>query len=615
MTKQKVALPPRADIPQKYTWNAESVFPTPDDWEAACDTLIADMDKITQFQDKMAESAGVVADFLDATGLLMRQMGKINAYTTMSAAVDTGNQSAAAMASKTRGLFGRVTAATAFGEPELLAIGREQIFVWVDSEPRLAPFAQYFDDLFRRDGHVRSAEVEEIMGLSSDALSAYGATYGMLTSADLKFTPAVGSDGAEAEVAQGTMGTLLANRDRELRRTGWQSFADGHLIFKNTLASNLLGSVKTDVFRSRVRRHSTALESSLFANNIPAAVFHSLIDTYRKNIPTWHKYWAVRRKILGTPDLRPYDVWAPLTDSQPEVPYEQAVDWICAGMGPLGDEYVSAMRRGCLEDRWVDVYPNQGKRAGAFSSGGHDTFPFIMMSYNDTLGAMSTLAHELGHSMHSYLSRKNQTVYYSRYSLFVAEVASNFNQAMTRAYLFNEKANDAAFQINIIEEAMGNFHRYFFIMPTLARFELEVHTRIEQGKGVTADDMIALMADLFAEGYGSEMQVDPARTGITWAQFSHLYSAYYVYQYATGISAAHALADKVLKGGDAPQKYLKFLSAGSSGYPLDVLKGAGVDMTTPEAVEVTFGVMADYVDRLEKLSGENSRQSGAAVSQ
>lgn len=602
MVNKKVALPPRADIPPQYTWNAESVFLTPADWETACDTLVADTDKIVRFQGKLAESAVMVADFLDATGLLMRQLGKINAYTTMASAVDTGNQYAAAMSSKTRGLFGRVMAAMAFGEPEILAAGREQIMAWVDSEPRLAPFEQYFDDLFRRDAHVRSAEVEEIMGLVSDALSAYGATYGMLTSADLKFLPATGSDGAEAEVAQGTMGTLLSSPDRELRRSAWQSFAEGHLNYKNTLASNLLGSVKQDVFRARVRRHTTALESSLFANNIPSAVFNSLIDTYRKNIPTWHKYWAVRRKILGTPDLHPYDIWAPLTDSQPEVPYEQAVDWICAGMQPLGDEYVNAMRRGCLEDRWVDVYPNQGKRAGAFSSGGHDTFPFIMMSYNDRLGAMSTLAHELGHSMHSYLSRKNQTVYYSRYSLFVAEVASNFNQAMTRAYLFQEKADDANFQINVIEEAMGNFHRYFFIMPTLARFELEVHTRVEQGKGVTADDMIALMADLFAEGYGGEVQVDQARTGITWAQFSHLYSAYYVYQYATGISAAHALAAKVLKGGDAPGRYLEFLSAGSSRYPLDVLKGAGVDMTTPEAVEVTFGVMADYVDRLEKLT-------------
>lgn len=593
----------RAEIDRAYTWNAESVFPTIADWEAACDELIGMTADSAGYEGRLSENAGVLADYLEAAGSLMRKLGKITTYTTMASSVDTNDQQAAAMASKARGLVGQVMAATAFAEPELLSIGQETLMRWVETEPRLALYRQYFDNLFRREAHVRSAEVEEVMGLVSDPFATATTTYGMLTSADLSFRPAVASDGSEVQVAQGNMGTLLANPDRELRRTAWESFADAHLKFKNTLASNLMASVKQDVFRARVRHHPTALDASLFANNIPVEVFKNLIDTYRKNLPTWHRYWAVRRKILGTPELRPYDVWAPLTDSRPEVSYTQAVDWICAGMQPLGDEYVSAMRRGCLEDRWVDIYPNQGKRAGAFSSGSHDTFPFIMMSYNNTLGAMSTLAHELGHSMHSYLSRKNQPVVYSGYSLFVAEVASNFNQAMTRAYLFQEKADDPQFQINVIEEAMGNFHRYFFIMPALARFELEVHTRVEQGKGVTANDMIALMADLFAEGYGSELQIDRDRTGITWAQFGHLYSAYYVYQYATGISAAHALADKVLNGGaDAAQRYLEFLSAGSSRYALDVLHHAGVDMRTPEAVEVTFGVLADYVDRLEKLT-------------
>ena len=261
------------------------------------------------------------------------------------------------------------------------------------------------------------------------------------------------------------------------------------------------------------------------------------------------------------------------------------------------------MRRGCLEQRWVDVYPCQGKAGGAFSSGTPGTYPFIMMSYTDEVFSMSTLAHELGHSMHSYLTWQNQPVIYSDYSMFVAETASNFHQAMVRAHLL-ETTQDPALLLAVIEEAMSNFHRYFFIMPTLARFELELHQREERGEGMSADDMIELMADLFAEGYGDGVVVDRPRVGITWATFGHLYIDYYVFQYATGISAANALAQRVRSGGSAAAvEYLAFLKAGASLYPIDALKVAGVDMTTPAPVEAAFAVLAGLVERLEGLAG------------
>jgi len=331
-------------------------------------------------------------------------------------------------------------------------------------------------------------------------------------------------------------------------------------------------------------------------------VFHNLIATYRSNLPTWHRYWKLRKRALGFDTLAAYDVKAPLTDKMPNVPLAQSIDWICAGMRPLGEEYVAVMRDGLLEQRWVDVYPNQGKRMGAYSHGVHGTHPYILMSYNDDIFSMSTLAHELGHSMHSYLTWQNQPVVYSSYSLFVAEVASNFNQAMVRAHLL-ETNRDRDFQIAVIEEAMANFYRYFFIMPTLARFELEIHQRIERGEALTADSMIALMADLFQEGYGDEVQVDRARVGSMWCQFStHLYSNFYVYQYATGIAAANALAADILDSQPgAAESYLTFLQAGGSLYPLDALNLAGVDMTTPAPVERAFGVLASYIDRLETL--------------
>jgi oligoendopeptidase F len=378
---------------------------------------------------------------------------------------------------------------------------------------------------------------------------------------------------------------------------------DAYLEFKNTIAAVQTMAFQRDVFNTRSRLYSSTLEASLKPNNIPEEVFHNLINTYKKNLPTWHKYWRVRRKALEFDTLHVYDIKAPLTDEKVEIPYDMAVDWISKGMEPLGEEYVQILHDGCTVNRWVDRALNKGKRQGAFSWGSYDTQPFIMMSYADDVFSMSTLAHELGHSMHSYFTRSTQPYVYGHYSLFVAEVASNFNQALVRDYLFKTQ-DDPAIQMALIEEAMSNYHRYFFIMPTLAQWELEMHQKVEQGAPVNADIFTDRCAELFIEGYGDEVEYEKDRIGITWAQFGHMYMNYYVYQYATGISGAHALADRVLAGEDgAVEAYLDFLKAGSSIYPLDALARAGVDLTDPEPVEKAFGVLADIVDRLEVLVG------------
>lgn len=602
MSAPATALPPRSAINKAHTWNDESVFADRAAWDKAAQEVSAGLSSVQAFKGRLAEGAAVLAEYMDTADRLTRLVEKVYVYAGMFSAVDATDQEASAMVGRAAGLYGQVAAATAFARPELLAIGRDTLERWMSDEPRLAIYRHYVSDLFRLQQYVRSAEVEEVLGMLADPFRGASTAYDKLAEADLKFVAAKASDGTEHEVAQGTISTILDNPDRELRRTGWNNYMDGYLAFKNTFAATYGTALKQDVFRARVRGYPSCLEASLFDNNIPISVFRSLIDTFKANLPTWHKYWAVKRRAMGLETIHTYDIWAPVGSGSPKVPYTQAVDWICEGMAPLGDDYVSVMRRGCLEERWVDIYPNQGKAQGAFSDGSYDTHPFIMMSYDDSLGAMSTLAHELGHSMHSYLSRKNQPAVYADYSLFVAEVASNFNQALTRAHLMRT-VDDRAFQIALIQEAMDNFHRYFFIMPTLARFELEMHERVEKGQGVTAQDMIALMADLYAEGYGSEMTLDRERDGITWATFGHLYANFYVYQYATGISAAHALAERILAGvPGAAERYVEFLSMGSSVYPLDALKHAGVDMTGPEAVETTFGVLARYVDRLDELT-------------
>ncbi|NDJ54464.1 MAG: oligoendopeptidase F [Chloroflexi bacterium] len=597
-------LPPRSAIAPEHTWNAESVFAEAEQWQAELAALKTDIpDFSTKFTGRLAEGPSVLADFMDAANDLQRRIGKVYTYSMMSYSVDTTNQAATAMAGQGRNLFSLFASAIAFAEPEMLGIGRETLEKWVAEDERLSNYGQYVDDLFRQQEHIRSAEVEAILGMLSDPFQTVSTTASMLTNADMRFAPAVGADGKEAPLAQGTRETLLKSPDRTLRKSAYENFTDGYLAFKNTLASNLTASMKQDAFNARVRGHESSLHAALFPHNVPVEVFHNLVDTFKKNIPTWHKYWAIRRKALGVDSLQPYDIWAPISAKQPEVSYHQAVEWIVEGMGPLGAEYVDPMRAGCLDDRWVDIYPNEGKRQGAFSNGSHDTFPFIMMSYDDTIFGMSTLAHELGHSMHSYMSRKHQTVTYSRYSLFAAEVASNFNQAMVRHHLINS-SDDKDFQIAVIEEAMSNFHRYFFIMPTLARFELEMHSRVAEGDSPTANDMIEYMAEVFAEGYGEEMGYERDRIGITWATFSHLYVSFYTFQYATGISAAHTLSNRILAGEEgAVEAYLTFLKSGSSDYPINLLQQAGVDLSQPLAVEETFGVLAGYVDKLESLIG------------
>jgi len=366
--------------------------------------------------------------------------------------------------------------------------------------------------------------------------------------------------------------------------------------------------VKRDVFFARARRFTSSLEAALTPNHIPPDVFHSVIRAFRDNVGTWHRYWRLRQRALGRKPLKPYDTRAPL-GSPITVPYEQSVEWIAEGVSPLGEEYVNVLRRGALEDRWVDIYPNKGKRMGAFSTGSPDTPPFIFMSYNNDIYSMSTLAHELGHSMHSYYGRRTQPFVYSNYGLFQAEVASNMHQALTRHHLL-ETNHDPNFQIAVIEEAMSNFHRYFFIMPSLARLELEIHERVERGGAITAGYLNDLMADLMGEVYGKEVDISGAdrdRAGSTWAQFhTHLYSNFYVYQYATGIAGAHHLAERVAaRAPGAADSYIAFLRSAGSMYPLEGLRMAGVDMSSPEPVQAAFATMADYVGRLEKLLPES----------
>ena len=601
----KTTIPAREDVPVEHTWDAGSIFPSPAAWEEEFRSVEHRLPDLAEFRGHLAGGPATLADWFAAAEAVDAAFSRLNVYSEMFFAVDSADQTASGRQDRCRGLGSRVDAATSFAEPELLAIGLDELRAWSREEPRLAGYGHYFDILERRRDHVRSAEVEELLSQAADPFGTAASIHGVLANADLAFAPASAQDGDQNEVAQGTINALLASTDREVRRNAWESYADAHLAVKNTMAACIVAGVKRDVFVARARRYPSALEAALSPNHIPLAVFHNMLDTFRRNIPTWHRYWAVRRRALGLDRLHVYDTRATLTRGQGPVSYGKAVEWILEGVAPLGAEYTEALRRGVLEQRWVDIYPNKGKRMGAFSMSAHGTHPFIFMSFNDDIFSMSTLAHEIGHSMHSYYAKATQPIVYAPYGLFVAEVASNFHQALVRAHLLATNP-DPAFQVSVIEEAMANFYRYFFVMPSLARFELEVHERVERGEALSADALNGLMADLMIEVYGDEVELRPGdrdRIGSTWAQFhTHLYSNFYVYQYATGIAGANWLAERVMAGeAGAAENYLAFIRAGGSLFPLDALRLAGVDMTRREPVETAFAVMASMVERLEQL--------------
>lgn len=598
------ALRKRNEVPEDLTWDASSVFPSNEAWEAETVKVTEDFATLEKYSGKLGESGGTLLQALTDRDDLGLRAYKLYQYAGMFHFGDMNDQEAIARFGKAVGIMGRYFAAAAFYEPEILALDSSRLQTLREEAPGLSTYDHYFDQLARKREHIRSAEVEELLANSMELANMGERIHGALADSDLKFGKIPSPDGGDVELGQGNIETLIRNRDRDVRKAAWEAQADGYISMKNTFAAALNAGIKRDVFFARARKYNSSLEAALGSTNIPVDVFHTTIDTFKKMLPLWHRYWEIKRRGLGVDKLHGYDIDVPLIRSQRKIPYSEGMEMVVNGLAPLGEEYAVPMKRGLYEERWVDSVPNEGKAGGAFSGGVPGTHPFLLLSYDDTLENVSTLAHEMGHSMHSYFAWQTQPPVYAGYSMFVAETASNFNQALMRADLLSKKP-DTDFELEILAEAMSNFHRYLFIMPTLARFELECHEREERGDGLTADGMSSLMADLYREAYGPAVEVDDARVGITWAEFPHLFGNFYVFQYTTGISAANALADGILKEGKpAVERYLNFLKAGDALYPIDALKLAGIDMTTPQPLERAFGILERMINRLDELVGD-----------
>jgi oligoendopeptidase F len=596
-------LPTRDALPREERWDIESLFATDAAWEAAYDALSARLPELATYEGRLGTSGETLLAALRLRDEVMTQLARVVVYASLRRAEDATNPTYAALASRAQGLSARANGIAAYYGPEILALDLDPAALdrFVAETPGLETYAHYFAKLGRMRAHVRSAEVEALLAQAQDTMDAFRTIHGALENADMDFGEITDASGATAHLGPGNVQRFLESDDRAVRRAAWEQSADAYLRVQHTFAGTLIGAVKRDVFYARARGYDSALEAALAPNAIPTAVFHNLLDTVWKNLPTWHRYFAVRRKALGLDRLHGWDITAPLQRETPRVSYAEGIAMIADGLAPLGEEYVAIVRRAAAE-RWVDRGANIGKGGGAFSSGAPGTHPFISMNYADTLPSMSVLAHELGHSLHSYYTWQTQPMVYARYTMFAAETASNMHQALVGAHLLATH-DDLAFLIELIEERMHNHLRYLFTMPILARFELDCHTRIERGEALSAEGMNETLTELYREGYGGEVEIDAPRMGITWARFSHLFTPYYVFQYATGIAAAAELARRVHEeGAPAVERYLNFLKTGDAAFPIDALRTAGVDMTDPAPVQAAFDILAGYVERLEQLT-------------
>ena len=598
-------LPKRVDVAPEQTWDIESIFATSADWEAAYQAVAGRVSDLDAYRGRLGESPAALVEALTRGEGLIADAWRLALYAHMRVAEDATNPASLAQADRADGLFSRVEAAAAFVDPEILAIDPETLAGWVESDEKLRPYAHHLDKLGRRRAHVRSAEVEQVLAMAGEPLAVFDSVRTALAEADLKLGTIEDEQGATVELGQGNLEAYIHSADRRVRQAAWETSADAYLSMKNTFAANYSGAVKREVLLARVRNYGSALEASLSPNAIPLEVFHNLLDTVWKNFPTWQRYFGVRAKLLGIEQAHAWDISeSPIQPAgvppQRKIGFNEGIDIVAASIAPLGEEYVRLVQQG-IEDRWVDYAVNAGKVGGAFSTGMPGHYPFIMMSWHDDLGSVSTLIHELGHSLHSYYTWQTQPLVYADYSMFVAEVASNMNQALMGAHLL-ETVDDPHFLTTVIEERMGNNLRYLFTMPILAKFELETHSRVERGEALTADELNDLMADLYAEAYGDAVALDRERQGITWARFPHLFANFYVFQYATGIAAAAQLAEQVRSGGpEVAARYIEFLKTGDAAYPVDALKKAGIDMSSPEPIQAAFDILAGYVDRLEEL--------------
>jgi oligoendopeptidase F len=603
MTMTAQTIPARSEVNAEDTWDITSLYADDAAWEADFARVGTLLPGIEALQGTLHEGPAALLRVYEAQEELSKIAEQVLVYASLRSDEDTANAHYQAMDERASSLIAQVGAATSWVDPELLSLSDEQLRGYLAAEPKLEVYTREIEELIRMRPHVRSAEVEELLAQASEATRGPSSIFGMFNDADLKFPNIVDENGAEIEVTHGRYLRLLENRERQVRRDTFLGVHGTYKKFRNTLAATYAANVRSDIFYARAHGYGSAVEARLKPNDIPLGVYENLISTVNANLPKLHRYLRLRKELLGLDELHTYDLYNPLTEApQATIDFEQGASLILSSMAPLGGEYTGILGNG-LESRWIDRYENKGKRSGAYSWGAYTSQPFILMNYQDNLNSVFTLAHELGHSMHSYFTRQTQPYAYGHYTLFVAEVASTLNEALLAEHIL-KTTDDPNLRLQLVIQQIDDIRGTLLRQTLFAEFELAAHRMAEAGQALTADTLSNLYRGLIETYYGPELTIDDD-LDIEWARIPHFYRSFYVYQYATGISAALALADKILHEGDgAAAQYVNFLRGGSSKSSIDLLRGAGVDMTTPEPIQRAMNTFDTLIDNLEELTAK-----------
>lgn len=591
----------RDEVPVELTWDLSTIFSSDDEWEQEFKEIEKLVPESEKFKGKVTESAKSLYETLQFSDKLSERFGRLYVYSHLKHDQDTTNSKYQAMDGRVRSLGAKLAAAWSFTTPEILSVDEETINSYLKEYEPLQLYAQMLKELNLQRPHVLSADKEEMLAQFSEVTSASGGTFSALNNADLQFPVIKNDEGEDVELTHGNYISFLESYNRDVRRDAFKAMYETYGQFKNTFASTLSGNVKAHNVNARIRKYTSARHAAMSNNHIPEKVYDQLISTIHEFLPVLHRYIALRKKVLGVDELHMYDLFVPLVkEMKIEMPYEKAKETMVKSFEPLGDEYQSIVQKG-LESRWVDVLENKGKRSGAYSSGTYGTNPYVLMNWQDNLNNLFTLAHEFGHSMHSYFTTENQPFPYADYSIFVAEVASTCNEELLFDYLL-KTTEDEQLKIYLLNHWLDGFRSTVFRQTMFAEFEHIVHEMDARGEAITAEGLTTIYYDLNKQYFGDEITIDE-EIGLEWARIPHFYYNYYVYQYATGQSAATALSKQILKEGKpAVDRYINnFLKAGCSDFPIEVLKAAGVDMESPQPISEACKVFEEKLAELESL--------------
>ncbi|NEU29656.1 oligoendopeptidase F [bacterium LRH843] len=598
LTKQ---LKKREDIPLEKTWNLEDIYETDEKWEEDFKKVKEQLTVLPVFKGTLAKSADNLYIVLEKENKLTERLERLYSYAHMRYDQDTTNSHYQGLNDRIQSLAAQVGQATSFIVPELLAVDESIIESFVDEHDGLKLYKHLFATLNEQRAHVLSESEEAILAQASEVANSSSNTFGMLNNADMKFPFIKDEEDDEVEITHGRFIRFLESKNRRVRKDAFKAVYQTYDKFKNTFASTLNGQVKRNLFYANIRKYKSAREAALSQNDIPEIVYDQLVETVSNRLDLLHRYVRLRKKILGVTELHMYDLYTPLVkDVNIEMTYEKAKELVLKSAEPLGKEYVKALKEG-FENRWVDVEENTGKRSGAYSSGSYGTMPYILMNWQDDVNNLFTLAHEFGHSMHSYYTRKHQPYVYGDYTIFVAEVASTLNESLLNDYMVKH-TEDPKERLYFLNHFLEGFRGTVFRQTMFAEFEQMIHELVANGGSLTPEVLTNMYYDLNVKYYGKDLVIDK-EIGLEWARIPHFYYNFYVYQYATGYSAAAALSKQVLDEGEtAVNRYLNFLKAGSSDYPIEVLKKAGVDMTSSEPIEQALSLFEKTLDEMEELA-------------